>query len=294
MAFGLVAGFALVALASKAGHASEPLSSFSEFQNLAPRELATVQGKLSDVGEHTVELAALGFTIQPHPLDLTVFLPFRREEFRYSYSENRTFWFYVTAREMRALLDSIAPLPSVVDGGVHGYLSFSLSVMKGGRPRVFETVLDTTGTRLLFERLLQVLARNGHAFKMVTQHACMLGYLPGPFPKDVSSQVSIEPQSFQRNVTGQYSGRVRITNTSDRAIAPPIYFVFRPPENMDPVRPDGFTCELWPSGAPYVTLPVTRPLRPGQSLSLLLRFDNPDGDPVEILFPHLYSGPGFR
>ena len=289
-------GFALAALASRTARASEPLSAFSEFQNLTPRELTTVQGKITDVGDQRAGIATLAFCVLDHPLDLAVFRPFYREELRYQYGgdQSKAFWFHVTPAQMQALLDRIAPLPPVVDGGVHGYLSFSLSVMKGGRPRVFETVLDTTGTRLLFERLFEAFARNGHAIEMVTQHACMLGFLPGPFPRDVSSQVSIQPQSFERDVTGLFSGRVRISNTSDQPIALPIYFVFRPPENMDVVGSSGFTCKLWPSGAPYVTLPVTRPLRPGQSLSLLLRFDNPDGDPVEILFPHLYSGPGFR
>src|SRR6266571_6404770 len=185
--------WAVVIALSPRSWAGQTLSPFSEFQRLTPSELSTVQGKLSDVGSHERGLYTLAFAVTAHPVDLSVFQPFYRAAFQYKYggdiSQARTF--DVSTQEVAALIDSVASQPEITDGGVHGYLSFSLSVVKDGTTKAFETIMDTTGSRLLFGKMMNVFAENQGARGAVTSYACALGLLPGPSMTDVTGQVSI-------------------------------------------------------------------------------------------------------
>ena len=195
------------------------------------------------------------------------------------------------------MIDSVGSISEVVDGGVDagGYFSFALSNVVEGKAKVFESVVSPATGKLLFGRLLGAFATNDSAGRALTDKACEFGMLPGGPPNDASSQVTISLRGFRKDRrTGQYVGRVRITNTSQTTIAAPIIFVFRPPANIDAVGPAGLTCLIDPSGAPYVTVPAGSGLGPGQHSDVLLRFDNPDGEAIVLSNQRVFSGPGFR
>ena len=291
--------FALTAALNTVGAEAnaQSLSPFSEFQGLTSGELVTVQGKLTDVGGHGDRtFSSLGFAGSGQAFDVTVFAPFHRAGFESSYGgDYRPHSFAVSTAETAALIDSIAALPTVTDGGVNGHLSFALSVIKDGATKVFESLIDTTGGRLLFGEMLAALAGNGAATQAVTEYACMFGLLPGPLANDVTGQVAIRVRGFRRDrATGHYVGKVRVTNMSGQGIDAPLIFVFRPAEGITSELASGFTCALRPRGAPYFELPTGSTLGPGQHVEIALRFSNPDGDTIELLNPRVFAGPGFR
>src|SRR5438093_13493815 len=60
---------------------AQTLSPYSEFQSLTSDELATLQVKVTDVGARTRHVYTLVVSRGGHPVDLTVFRPFYRQEF---------------------------------------------------------------------------------------------------------------------------------------------------------------------------------------------------------------------
>ena len=277
---------------------SQTLSPYSEFQNLKASELGTLQGKLTPVGSRVGHEYSAAFNATGHAIDLSVFRPFYRSQFMGGYSLDTIHpqTFSATAPELAALIDSIGALPGVTDGGVDtgGGLSLSFSVVKGGTAKVFESIIDTTNSRLVFGRMLGALATNSAGKAVITDFACSLGLLPGPKQAEVTAQVSVVVRGFRKDrATGQYAAKVRITNNGS-AIQAPVILAFRPDENITLVGGSGLTCALSPPGAPYVGLPVKGTLGSGLHVDVVLHFDNPDGSPIVLNFPHVYAGPGFR
>ncbi len=174
-------------------------------------------------------------------------------------------------------------------------MSFALSAVVDGSQRVFETVIDTAGERLLFAKMVPAFAGNATGSAEVVHFACVLGFLPGPPATDVTSQVSIRARGFRKNRRSEeYAGSVRITNTGGKPLDAPMMLVFRPGENITLVSGDGFTCAVEPSGAPFRLLPVGSGLGPGQHVDIVLRFQNPDDDPIQLYAARVFAGPGFR
>jgi len=266
------------------------------FQGLTSIELATVQGKFTEVGDQERTPFTLAYSVTGHPLDISVFRPFYRPAFVNKYGGDRSAarTFAVSSQEAGALLDSIATIPAVTDGGIDGYLSFALSVEKHDTVLVFESIIDTTASRSLLAKFIDVLSSNSAARELVTAYACQMGMLVGPRATDVTDQVMIRLRGFRKDRrTGEYVGSVRITNTSPGSITGPISFVFRPGENVSLVSPDGFTCAVWPEGAPYKTV-LPGILMKDKHADLELRFNNPDADPIELLHQRVLGGPGWR
>lgn len=281
------------------GSCAQTLSPYSEFQGLSQTELGALQGKLTPVGNRVRGMYTLAYAATGHTPDLSVFGPFYRSEFQRGYTTdfNRPQTFSASTQELAALIDSIGTLPGVTDGGVDigGALSFALSVVKSGTTKVFESVLDTTNSRLLFGRMLGSLSANSSGSNAATRFACSLGLLPGPTAADVTSEVSIVARGFRKNrATGHYVGKVRVTNTGGQSIPAPIILAFRPGENIALLSRSGITCALFPPGAPFQTLPVVGSLAPGQHVDATLQFDDPDGVPIELFSHRVYAGPGFR
>ena len=79
-----------------------------------------------------------------------------------------------------------------------------------------------------------------------------------------------------------------------QAIAAPLMFVFSPPENIKAVGASGTTCMIDPGGSPFLTLPVGAALAAGAQVDVKLRLSDPDGDPIPLLYPRVFAGPGFR
>jgi len=241
----------------------------------------------------------VAFDVSGHTLDLGVFRPFYRSRFadQYGLDSSQPQTFKCSSQEMATVIDSIATLPNVTDGGVDlgGTFSLSFSVVEAGVTKVFESVLDTTDSRLLFGRLLGGLPSNAVGRDAITQFACSLGLLPGPTVTDVSSRLSIVTRGFRKDrPTGRYVGRVRITNTSGQPIASPVILAFFPGENITLVGASGSTCAVFPHGAPFVTLPVGAALAPSQHIDVILHFDNPDDDRIVLNGQRVYAGQGFH
>jgi hypothetical protein len=87
---------------------------------------------------------------------------------------------------------------------------------------------------------------------------------------------------------------VRVTNTGGQSIAGPMIIAFRPPEGVTLSSAAGYTCAVWPHGAPYLSLPVGTALAAGQHVDVVLRFDNPDDSPIVLMGQKVYAGSGFR
>jgi hypothetical protein len=264
---------------------------------LSPTEVATLQGKLTPVGNRIGGELAVAFKTSGGTLDLGVFRPFYRAQFMggYTLDLNHPEVFSATAGEFVALIDSVATLSGVTDGGVDpgGGLSFSLSVVEGNTTRVFESIIDATNSCLLLGKMLEALATNQVGRSTIEHFACSLGLLPGPTPIDMTSAVSIDSRGFRKDrASGQYVGHVRVTNIGVEDIGGPIILTFRPGENITLVGGSGFTCALWPPGAPY--LEFARPIAHGQHLDVVLRFENPDESPIALSSPRVYAGRGFR
>ena len=278
---------------------AQTLSPYSEFQSLTSNELATLQVKVTDVGARTRHIYTLVVIAGGHQVDLAVFRPFYRQDFLEFYGSDLDVPRACTAtsEELVGLIDSVAAIPAITDGGVdnNGHLSFSMSVVKGGETRVFESILNVADSKLLFGRVLSALTANACATSEITYFACVSGMLPGPFPVDVTSQVTIRIRGFRKDRrTGQFLGSARITNAGAQAIAAPLIFVFSPPENIKAIAASGTTCMIDPGGSPFLTLPVGASLAPGAHVDVKLRLSNPDGDPIQLLYQRVFAGPGFR
>jgi len=277
---------------------AQTLSPYSDFQGLNQPELGTLQGKLTLLGTREHRTYTLAFDTFGHTLDISVFRPFYRAEFvgGYTMDFSSPKAFKASTSQLAALIDSVSQVPSITDGGVDpsGALSFSMSVVKSGVTKVFESVLDTTDSRLLFGRMLGALATNQDGAAAVTKFACFLGLLPGPTIADMTPSVSLVTRGFRKDrASGQYVGKVRVTNTGAQALSAPVLLAFQPGENITVVNGGGFTCAAFPS-SPYVVLPVGTALAPGQHVDMVLRFNNPDDDRIVLSAQRVYAGPGFH
>src|SRR5262249_39164352 len=155
-------------------------------------QLSTLQGKITNVGASVKQLYTLAFAANGHPIDLTVFRPFYRTAYVYASDYSTPQTFAAATQELASVIDSIATLPTVTDGGVDtdGGLSFALSVVKNGSTKVFESVIDTTDTRLLLWKLLSALSSNSSAADQIASFDCALGLPPGSTAVDVTGVVS--------------------------------------------------------------------------------------------------------
>lgn len=289
---------AMLALGGTACEA-QGLSPYSAFQGLTQSELGTVQVKITTVGTHFKGMYTVASCATGHTADLGVFRPFYRPQFQHFYSLDlgNPPSFTASTAELAALIDSVGTLAGVTDGDVdlNGAISFALSVVKSGTTKVFEAVLDTTNCKLLYGRILGALSTNVAGTELIGRQACSFGLLPGTSKTDVTSQVSIRTRGFRRNRgSGQFVGKVRVTNISGQSIASPIILTFRPDENISLASRDGYTCAVFPAGAPFQILSTVGALGPGQHVDVFLRFDNPDADQIQLNFQHVYAGPGFQ
>jgi len=284
---------------------ADDLSAFSEFQRLTPQELRTFQGKLEYVGVRTkMPGPPVLFTATTQAPDLSVFEPFHRPEdvpgrlpIIYSSAYDRMQPFTISAKETRALIKAIAKHPGVTDGDVDSDadVSFALSVVKNGKVRVFESIVDTDNGTALMAALLEALKHNRPGCEVVKDFACSHLMAPGPKPSNVTSQVSIAIGAFESDsATYRHVTRIRITNTSGSAIAGPMIYAFLSSMGSEVVRPDGRICRSESRGWPFVVLPVGSKLGAGQHVEVTLRFETDEFDPVEIQYQRVYSGPGIR
>lgn len=276
---------------------AEPLSPFSEFMNLTEQQLWTVQGKLTDLGFHTRSMYTLAFGATGSAMDLGVFTPYYRPTYagRYALDSGKPASFTMSPGMIDALLDSLATLPSVTDGGEDGLMSFALTVVKNDVRLVFESLIDTSDMRPVLGRMLAAVQDDSVAAETITSFACHRGFLPGARIADVTLSTQLRFGGFRKDRrSGNYVCKVRLSNIGSISLAAPLLVAFRPPDYVTLLTGSGFTCASEPSGAPYQIVLSDGSLGVGSHVDALLRFSNPDDVQVELLMPRVFSGPGFR
>lgn len=290
----LAGGVVACVLFPTAGH-GQAFSPYSDFLAMTPAQLATLQVKLTWLGFQTQRVPTVGLTAVGNAPNPSLFAPFERPGFDYSNDDSQIDSLATTVTALEAMLDSVATIPGVTDGGVDagGYLSFALLNTAGGT-RAFESILDTTNAIALMARMQGALAGSPGAARGLRELACALRLLQAAPPTDVTPSVSFEFSGIRLvRSTGKMAGTLKITNTSGASIPGPLTVVVVTTELVELVGEDGRTCRIKPAGRPYVILSVGAGLAPGAMVQTVLRFSNPD---LDAITPQVFvlSGPGSR
>jgi hypothetical protein len=278
---------------------AQTFAPYSTFDQMSLAQLETLQGKLALVGPGLRVISSLGFTATGHTFDASPFAPSYRPEFSQfydgDYESPRNFT--ASVADLQALIDSVGTLPGVTDGGVDtsGYLSFALLNELDGDTLVFEAIVDTSNGRQLFAKLLQALAQNPDAVTKLTNMGCVTDMLPAATPRDASDDVAIRVGGVRQDrSTGEFTGTVRVTNTSGQPLGSPLILVLRAEGNVELANADGRTCRVAPAGSSFLNLPIGASLGPGAHVDVVARFDNPDGEPIKFTFMRVFEGQGTR
>jgi hypothetical protein len=272
---------------------AQTFTPFSVFQSMSQSELATLQVKLTWLGFQTHSTVTVALTANGHTPNLTLFVPFQRPGFDYSNDTAAPESLTASVQELDAMLDGVATLPGVTDGGVDaaGDLSFALLNTAGGT-QAFEAILDTTNAALLFAQMRGALGANISADRGLRELACTLDLLPGTPPPEVSSSVTFALTGFRlERATGEMVGVVKVTNITGTPLAGPLTLVVIPTENVELIGESGRTCRIEPGGQTFVVLGGGATLAPSATVQQVLRFSNPDLDAIAPEL-HLHSGPG--
>jgi len=283
-----------VALVLPAPALAQSFAPYSDFQSMTPAQLQTLQVKITWLGFQTRSVVSRAFTSPTNTLNVSQFGPYERPGFSYANDDGLIDGFTATVQELDALLDSVATLPGVTDGGVDaaGLLSFALFNSAGGN-RGFESILATPNATQLFGRMLGALAGNSTASRALRGMACAQEYLPATTPLEVTGAVGFRLSGLRLvRSNGEFVGTVQVTNMTGSALAGPLTLVVTNPENAQLTAEDGTTCRIQPSGQPFVLLSAG-PLGPGAMVQRTLRFSNPDLDAITPGL-RLFSGPGSR
>jgi hypothetical protein len=277
-----------------AGH-GQAFSPYSDFLAMTPSQLATLQVKLTWLGFQTQRVPTVALTAVGNGPNPSLFAPFERPGFDYSNDDSQIDSLTATVAALDAMLDSVATVPGVTDGGVDagGYLSFALLNTAGGT-KAFESILDTTNAIALLGRMQGALAASPAAVRGLRELACGLRLLLAAPPTDVTSRISVAFSGIRlvRN-TGEMVGTMKITNISGTSIAGPLTVVVVTTELVELVGEVGRTCRIQPAGRPYLILSVGTGLAPGAMVQTGIRFSNPDLDAITPQV-FVFSGQGSR
>ena len=289
--------FAILATAvfSSSRCQAQAFSPYSEFQAMSLAELATLRCKLTCVGSQSASIATTLFGASGTILDVELFRPFRRTGQTYASDDFSPHSFTASALQLKALIDSVGVVPEVTDGDVDagGTVSFSLLNTAGDTTRVFEAIVNKASGQKLFGQMLPALSGIPLAVQTMSAFGCAVGMLPSNTPLDVQAQVQVKASGLRadRQVPGQFVGKVRITNTSGATIPAPLVLIVIIPADADLVGADGATCNSQPSGHPLVRLLASGGLAPGAALERTLRFAHAAGTKLNVEF-RVLSGPG--
>jgi hypothetical protein len=230
---------------------------------------------------------------------MDAFAPFRRRGVDYvNDNVGRPLFLNATRQQLKNIIDSVALLSGVTDGGVderRAWLSFSLLSTIAGTTKVFESVVDTTNGQPLLKALLSSLGGNAETLRQVHAKGCEIGYLPGDPPLNVGEQVVVTFSGLLRDSTSGWAGRVKVRNASTKWIRGPLTLVVvRSGGVASLVGSEGTTCNIAPRGSDFVTLSKGRDLSPNASAEVELRFRNPMSSvKFEVNF-QVFAGTGVK
>lgn len=283
-----------IAVLGCAKSGAQTLSPYSDFQALSQSDLSTLQVKLtcfSNFGGPPV--GTLVFAASGPALNVGVFAPYYRSGYSYSTDSIHPWSAVASITQLRAIIDSVAVLPGVADGGIDssGYVSFSLAKTAEGT-KVFEAIVNPTNTTALMGQLLKALNGNISASNLVRDFACVTANMPSATPADMQSSVTIAPGGLRldRHAADHYVGKVRVVNTSAVPIVAPIYLVAAGYAEL--VGAEGSTCNIEPMSKPYVTLVSSGSLAPGASVERTITLISTSGERPAIQYL-VFAGAGF-
>ena len=288
--------FSLVAaLCFAASAPAQTFSPYSDFQAMTLSDLATLQVKLTYMGNQTTAVGTLLFGAAGNTLNAGLFVPFHRSGQPYFNDDVGQYKFTASVTELKAMIDSVATLADVTDGDAdpNGTVSFSLLNTVGGTTKVFEAIVNKTTGRPLFGEMLTVFRNNSAVVGFLRAFGCAAEMLPATPPADIEGQVQVKAGGLRadRRSPGQFVGRVRVTNTSGTAMQAPVTLVAVVDGDAELIGADGKTCNIAPPGNPFVNLITAGSLAPGATVERTLKFANPSGNKLNVSY-RVFAGAG--
>jgi hypothetical protein len=186
----------------------------------------------------------------------------------------------LTGAEMQGVLDSLATIPDLTDGGRDrfDYVSVSIIDANGTASRVFDSVVEDSIAGVALKKIRQGLAANDSATSVLSALACQIGVGITSPGIDVTNQVVVKLSGVRyRRSDGRYLVKVKIQNTSSNTIAGPAVLALRLHGSATVVSPDGFLgCRANPAGAPFRRfLSGSSTLAPNASAEFEVQVANP-------------------
>src|SRR5262249_53587029 len=197
--------------------------------------------------------------------------------------------------DLRAIVDSLATLPSVAAGSAvaTGAVSLSLSFAERGKLMVFESIVDTTAGIPMFQKMVQAVAANASATRYPYAAACVSDSTRHSPLADVSDRVAVTLAQLEPEPESDRSmGTLRVTNTSRAPLEAPLHVSIEMPGDVHPLDPRCYTCVTHPSWTPLFDLLPSGELPPGGHTDLHVEFDTAEKDKIEIGRCRVYSGAG--
>jgi hypothetical protein len=277
---------------------AQQYSPFSDFQSLSAPELASLQAKITYLGPLDYPIESLAFTSTQGSIDLAAFIPYRRSgwEDQYGMDDYGAIAFQISADLLQAMIDSVATLPGVTDGGIDssGYVSFAL-LKTVGSTKAFEAIVDQSNGRVLMKAIENAFSSDANAVRLTAERACDMSLTYNDPPTDVTSRVNIHSSGFRRvQGTDNYVATMRITNTSETMIPAPMTLLPRiKGMAVELLGESGFACRIRYGGA-FLDLPVgASGLAPEAFVEVILRVNNPNNQRFDMS-PSVFAGPGTR
>jgi hypothetical protein len=273
----------LLLVAGSVGLRGQAFSPYSDFLNMTPQQLGTLQVKLTYLGIQNKVLPSLGYSAT-NPFNLSLFTPFYRPGFSYG-NDNSIKTYTVTTTELQAILTQVGTLSTVTAGGVAAipFISFSMSGNINNQNEVFEAIVDAPTALQLFSALRAALQTLPPIVSTLTIMACPTALTDPGIPTDVTSQthVSLSGVRLDRS-TGLFVGTATITNTSSSAIAGPVSLILGLRNGIKLANATGNTCLISPVGAGFINPTLSGgALAPAAAVTVTVQYSNPNQQPIQ-------------
>jgi len=273
--------------------AAQTYTPYSVFAAMSVGDMATLEVKLTWLGPQEKGVPTRLFTASGTG-NLALFIPFERPGFDYLNDDSGAIESSASNVRLKALIDSVATLPNVTDGGIDssGVLSFALLNTVGGT-KCFESIVDAANGTALFARMHAALA-GAPAVRRADEMACEIEMTGAVAPPDVTGSVTARLSGVRLDrASGHFAAKLKVTNTSGSSLPAPISVVLDFESNAKLLGDSGSTCRIGPPGRPYLDVLSTGSLAPGASLEVVIQIENPDLDPVKVV-PTVFAGAGAR